>query len=91
MAPADNGTIPIGSGNFASRAAWDPCLASCETPQLLLDGATAGAPRQTARWQLGNVYRGEQRLQVVRLDENGAQLDASAESTLYLLRPSVNR
>ena len=89
--PADNATIPPGSGNFAVRAAWNPRLASSENLQHLLDGEPVGAPRQTASWQLSNVYRGDHRLQVVRLDENGAQLDASAASTVYLLRPSMNR
>ena len=88
--PTDNAAMPMGPGNFALQAAWNPRLASGETPQLLLAGEPAGAPQQTASWQLSNVYRGEHRLQVVRLDENGAQLDASAASTVYVLRPSVN-
>jgi len=88
--PADNAAIPMGPGDFALKAAWNPRLASGETLQLLLDGEPVGAPQQTASWQLSNVYRGERRQQVVRLDENGAQLDASAASTVYVLRPSVN-
>lgn len=91
VTPADNATIPKGSGNFTVRAAWNPRLASSETLQLVLDGEPVGAPRHTASWQLSNVYRGEHRLQVVRLDESGAQLDASAASTVYLLQPSLNR
>ena len=88
---ADDGTIPMGSGNFAVLAAWNPRLASCETRQLLLDGEPVGAPRQTASWQQINVCRDEHRLQVVRLDEKGAQLDASTASRVYLLRPRVSR
>ena len=91
VTPADNAAIPMGPGNVASHAAWNPRLASGETLQLLLDGEPVGAPQQTASWQLSNVYRGEHRLQVVRLDENGALLDASAARTVYVLRPSVNR
>ena len=91
VTPADTATIPMGPGNFALQAAWDPCLASGETLQLLLDGDPVGAPQQTASWQLSNVYRGEHRLQVVRLDENGAQLDAAAASTFYVLRHNVDR
>ena len=91
VSPADNATTPMGSGNLAVRAAWNPRLASGETLSLLLDGEPVGAPRQTARWQPSNVYRGVHRLQVVRLDEKGAQLDASAATSLYLLRPSLNR
>jgi len=81
----------MGPGDFAVRAAWSPSLASGETLQLLLDGEPVGAPQQTASWQLSSVYRGEHRLQVVRLDESAAQLDASAATKVYVLRPSVNR
>ena len=91
VSPADNAAIPMGPGTFALQAAWNPRLTSGETLQLLLDGEPVGAPQQTASWQLSNAYRGEHRLQVVRLDENGAQLDASAASTVYLLRSSLNR
>ena len=91
VTPSDNATIPMGPGNFAVQAAWNPSLASGETLQLLLDSEPVGAPQQTTSWQLTNVYRGEHLLQVVRLDESGAQLEASAASTVFVLRPSVNR
>ena len=91
VTPADNATVPMGPGNFSVQASWNPSLASGETLQLFLDGEPVGAPQQTAIWQLTNVYRGEHRLHVVRLDKSGAQLDASAASTVYVLRPSVNR
>ena len=91
VTPAENATIPMGPGNFAVQAAFSPRLASNETLQLLLDGEPVGAPQRTASWQLTNVYRGEHRLRVVRLDESGAQLDASAASTVFVMRPIVNR
>ena len=91
VTPADNATIPMGPGNFAVQAALNPHLASDETLQLLLDGEPVGAPQRIANWQLTNVYRGEHKLQVVRLDERGVQLDASPSSTVYVMRPIVNR
>ena len=91
VTPADNATIPMGPGNFAVQAALNPRLASDETLQLLLDGEPVGAPQRIANWQLANVYRGEHQLQVVRLDERGVQLDASPSSTVYVMRPIVNR
>lgn len=91
VTPADNATIPMGPGNFAVQAALNPRLASDETLQLLLDGEPVGAPQRIANWQLTNVYRGEHQLQVVRLDERGVQLDASPSSTVYVMRPIVNR
>jgi hypothetical protein len=91
VTPADNATIPMGPGNFSVQAALNPRLAPDETLQLLLDGEPVGTPQRTANWQLTNVYRGEHRLQVVRLTESGAQLDTSAWSTVYVMRPTVNR
>jgi cytochrome c5 len=91
VTPADNATVPMVPGNFAVQAAWNPRLASGETLKLLLGGEPIGAPQQTTSWQLSDVYRGKHRLQVVRLDQNGAQFDVSAASTVYVLRPSVNR
>ena len=90
VTPANNPTILMWPSNFALQAALNPRLASGKTLQQLLDGEPDGAPQQTASWQLGNVYPGEHRLQVVRLDENGAQFDALAANTVHVLRPSVN-
>jgi hypothetical protein len=91
VTPAENATIPMGPGNFAVQAALSPRLASSETLQLLLDGEPVGAPQRTANWQLTNVYRGEHRLLVVRLDESGAPVDTSAATTVFVMRPIVNR
>ena len=91
VARANNPTIPMEAGNLVVQAAWTPRLASGETLQLLLDGEPVGAPQRIANWQLTNVYRGEHRLQVVRLDESGRQLDTSAASTVYVMRPTVKR
>ena len=91
VTPADNATIPMGPGNFTVQATLNPRLAPSETLQLLLDGDPVGAPQGIANWQLTNVYRGEHQLQVVRLDASGAQLDASPASTVYVMRPIVNR
>ena len=91
VTPADNATIPMRPGNLAVQAAWNPFLASGETIRLSLDGEPVGAPQQTASWQLSNLYRGEHRLPVVCLYENGLQLDVSSASTVCVLRPTVNR
>ena len=88
---ANSTTIPMGPGNFAVQAALNPRLAPDENLQQSLDGEPVGAPQRIANWQLTNVYRGEHRLQVVRLDESGTQLDTSVASTVYVMRPTVNR
>ena len=91
VTPADNATIPMGPGNFTVQAALNPRLAPGEALQLLLDGEPVGAPQRAANWQLTNVDRSEHQLQVVRLDASGALLDASPASTVYVMRPIVNR
>ena len=91
VTPANNSTIPMGPGNFTVQAALNPRLAPDENLQLLLDGEPVGAPQRIANWQLTNVYRGEHRLQVVRLDGSGTQRDTSAASTVYVMRPIVDR
>ena len=91
MTPADNATIPMGPGNFSVQAALNPRLAPDETLQLLLDGEPFGAPQRIANWRLTKVYRNEHRRQVVRLAGSGALLDTSAWSTVYVMRPTVNR
>ena len=91
VAPTANATIPMGPGDFAVQAAFSPRLAPGEALQLLLDDEPVGAPQRTANWQLSNVYRGEHRLQVVRLDKSGSHLDASAASTVFVMRPIVSR
>ena len=89
--PANDNTIPMGSRNFTVQTALSPRLTPDENLQLLLNGEPVGAPQRIANWQLTNVYRGEHRLQVVRLDESGTQRDTSAASMVHLMRPTVNR
>ena len=91
VTPADNAIIPMGPGNFTMKAALNPRMAPSETQQLLLARDPVGAPQRIANWQLTSVYRGEHQLQVVRLGASDAQLDALPASTVYVMRPTVNR
>lgn len=88
-APADQATIPMGPGNFMVKVAVSPALGSGENLVLTLDGAPIGAPQKGASWQLTNIFRGEHRLQVLRLDAAGTQQDASREHIVFVMRPSV--
>lgn len=91
VSPADNATIPMGPGNFSVQVALSPRLAAGEALLLLLDDAPVGSPQRMPNWQLTNVYRGEHRLQVLRIDDEGAQLDASDISTVFVMRPIVSK
>ena len=91
VSPADESTIPMGPGDFVVEAEIFPRLDSGEQLILLLDGEAVGAPQPFPRWQLTNIFRGAHRLQVVRVNETGAERSKSTEHTVYIIRPTVNR
>ena len=91
MSPAEAATIPMGPGNFSVDAMVRPALSQGERVVLTLDGEPVGTPQRMPTWQLTNVYRGEHRLQVVRVNAEGARVNASSERTVYVMRPIANR
>ena len=91
VSPTDNATIPMGPGNFSVQVALSPRLGAGETLLLLLDDEPVGSPQRMPNWQLTNVYRGEHRLRVLRIDNEGAQLDASDINTVFVMRPIVSK
>jgi hypothetical protein len=84
-------TIPMGPGDFVVEAEISPRHDSGEQLILLLNGETVGAPQAVPRWQLTNVFRGPQRLQVVRVSETGLAQSQSNGHRVYVMRPSVSR
>ena len=91
VSPADNATIPMGPGNFSVQVSLSPRLEAGENLLLLMDGKPVGTPQRIPNWQLSNVYRGEHRLQVLRIDDEGAELDASNINTVFVMRPIVRQ
>jgi len=91
VSPAEAATIPMGPGNFSVDAIVRPALSQGERVVLTLDGEPVGTPQRMTTWQLTNVYRGEHRLQVVRVNAEGARVNASSERTVYVMRPIANR
>ena len=91
VTPADNATIPMGPGNFSVQVSLSPRLEAGEHLLLLMDGEPVSTPQRTPNWQLSNVYRGEHRLQVLRINNEGAELDASDISTVFVMRPIVSQ
>ncbi len=89
--PVEAATIPMGPGNFSVDAMLRPALSQGERVVLTLDGEPMGTPQRMTTWQLTNVYRGEHRLQVVRVNAEGARVNASSERTVYVMRPIANR
>lgn len=91
VTPADNATIPMGPGNFSVQVSLSPRLEAGESLLLLMDGEPVGTPQRTPNWQLSNVYRGEHRLQVLRVDNEGAELGASDIRTVFVMRPIMRQ
>ena len=91
VSPAEAATIPMGPGNFSVDAIVRPALSQGERVVLTLDGKPVGSPQRMTTWQLTNVYRGEHRLQVVRVNAEGDRVNASSERTVYVMRPIANR
>ena len=91
VSPAEAATIPMGPGNFSVDAIVRPALSQGERVVLTLDGKPVGSPQRMTTWQLTNIYRGEHRLQVVRVNAEGARVNASSERTVYVMRPIANR
>jgi hypothetical protein len=89
--PADQTTIPMGPGNFSVSAAVSPVLRSGERLLLRVDGVAAGEPQRRNSWALTNVFRGEHKLTVERVDAEGKILDSSAAVTVYVMRPGLRR
>ncbi|MEK9654166.1 MAG: hypothetical protein VW202_00560, partial [Halieaceae bacterium] len=87
--PPNGATVPMGPGNFTVAAQTSPPLGASEHLQLEVDGSAFGAPQKEAMWKLENIFRGEHKLRVIRLDEAGDTVDASETSTVFVLRPSV--
>ncbi|MBM13945.1 MAG: hypothetical protein CME57_05215 [Halieaceae bacterium] len=56
---------------------------------LALNEAPFGAPKQAASWPLNNVFKGGDRRQVLGLDADSTQQDASHEQPFRATRPSV--
>lgn len=87
--PADQTTIPMGPGNFTVTVDIDPPLALVESLQLLIDGEPWGEPQRQTSWALTNVFRGEHKLTVARLDGQQKIIHESPSITVYVLRPSI--
>jgi len=87
--PPNGATVPMGPGNFTVTAQTSPQLGASERLQLEVDGSAFGSPQRDTTWKLENIFRGEHKLRVIRLDEAGDMVDASQTSTVFVLRPSV--
>ena len=87
--PKNGATIPMGPGNFTVSANLYPALSPKETLILEVDGQPSTPPQQHTSWDLTNVFRGEHRLRVLRIDASGLVAHQSDVTTVFVLRPSV--
>jgi hypothetical protein len=87
--PTDETTIPMGPGNFSVSASVNGGLAYGQKLQLKLDGQPQGEPQTGTSWSLTNIIRGEHKLVVTIVDDEGNTVASSPPVTVYVLRPSV--
>ena len=88
VAPANDTALRSNAGNLTVLGQIDPQLQCGHRVQLVLDGAPAGVPAETAEFSLLNIDRGTHWLQLRIIDATDAVLFVGAPSTFHLLRHS---
>lgn len=90
-APPNETTIPIGPGNFSVSAVVSAELGAGERLQLFINGAPQGEPQRATKWNLTNVFPGQQDLTAAVIDGSGTILAVSPAVRVFVLRPSIIR
>lgn len=89
-APLDGDTITNPAGHVQVTVAVEPPLQRNHSLRLLLDGEPAGVP-QHGSMDLEGLMRGDHTLQLIVVDDNGSQVQASAPVTVQMYRPVPKR
>ncbi|WP_269844420.1 DUF4124 domain-containing protein [Paraferrimonas haliotis] len=89
VSPENQATIRENNGNFSVQVEVEPKLDSSLKMALSLNGNTYSVPQRTNLFRLVNIDRGEHKLSVRIIDQNGKVLASSQETTVYLHRASM--
>ena len=87
-APAEGEGLRANSGNFAVQVEVEPELRQGHRLRLLLNGSAQGDAQTSLTFRLTAVERGEHRLQLQIVDEDGGIVFEGESSTFHLLRHS---
>jgi len=88
--PANETHVPPGQRNLRLAAQVDPALEAGHRIQFLMNGQPLGQAGQATSHLIEEIHRGEHRLGVRILDEEGRVLATSEPVTVYVHRPSLN-
>ncbi len=86
--PHDGETIPPGVTTINVSVSTAPTLHSEHKIVILLDGSPSGTAQHTSSFTLGNLYRGEHRLQAQIVDPQGKEIRTSEPVIIFVKRSS---
>ncbi|MBD1551875.1 DUF4124 domain-containing protein [Pseudomonas sp. C2L12B] len=89
LAPVPDGSISHAGGEVVVTVSSDPALLPGDRFELVLDDQPAAAPSSSPVIMLSNVDRGEHRLAVRIIDQQGLVIEQTAAQVFYLQRMSL--
>lgn len=87
--PKNNATIRDNTGSVYIEGGIKPRFKAGFTIQLLLDGVPYKKPQKHSMFSLRGIDRGEHKIKMLLLDEEGKVIASSTSVTFYMHRASV--
>ncbi len=88
--PKNNATIRDNTGSIYIGGGIKPRFKSGFEVQLMLDGKPHDKPKKHSMFSLRDIERGEHKIKMLLLDENGKIIASSESVTFYMHRASTN-
>lgn len=89
VSPAAGETLWNIAGELTAQVEVQPALAAGHSLRVSLDGRRVETPPGATQFTISEVYRGEHRLSVAVVDENGRELVSSEPVTFYVQQASL--
>jgi hypothetical protein len=89
VSPAAGETLWNIAGELAAQVEVQPSLAPGHSLRVSLDGQRVETPPGATQFTISEVFRGEHRLSVSVVDENGRELASSEPVTFYVQQASL--
>lgn len=88
--PKNNATIRDNTGSIYISGGIKPRFKAGLTVQLILDGKPHKTAQEHSMFSLRNIDRGEHKIKMLLLDEEGKIIASSVSVTFYMHRASIN-
>jgi len=88
--PKNNATIRDNTGSIYISGGIQPRFKSGLEVQLVLDGKPYNKPQTHSIFSLRDINRGEHKIKMLLLDEEGKVIASSVSVTFYMHRASIN-